>query len=514
MLPWLLAGALAAGGCRDGAEQARVEARDVGARRLASLADAWASGDCGAVSRLSAGFESKSPTRRAAVSYWLGRCRYAADDFVAARTVFDAAAATAAGSTEGAFGRRALYWSGRARYRLGDSGGADAALERFVERFTWDRDADDALYYRGKVRLRADDPEGALGHFSVLLAWGERASPFRRAGATLQSGRAEAALAASGIPGAEARARAWFRRVATTFPDSAYTDDAAYRDARLSAALGDAATAEGALARFEAEFPASSWRDGAGYHRGRALETLGRAAEAIALYEAFASDFPESPYLDNVDYRRGRVLFRLAEAADASDAPEAGTLYDAARAAFAAFLDRYPESSLSTGAAYHLGRSHQALGDGAAARAQYARVLEDDTSVYRDNAAYATGSSWYAEPGGRASALEAAIAAFASFLRAFPESSYVDDAAYFTARALYRLRRVTEAEAAFGAFVETYPQSSYVDNALYYLVLLRSAEGDCEGARAALNALRGLSTPSPYATEAASTVAACAGANR
>ena len=339
-------------------------------------------------------------------------------------------------------------------------------------------------------------------------------SRLRRAGATLQLGKLDAAEGlAAGEAGAAQRdrARALFTEVQVDFADTSYADDASYAAGRLLYDEGDHARARDALAAFERAWPASGLREGARYYQGRALEALDDFGPAEALYRTWPAEFPEGRYPDNADYRLGRVPFQQAEALADGDAEARAERYRAARTAFDAFLEAWPTSSLVDGARYHRGRAAYELGDLRAAEIDLAAV--GGGSVYADNAGYYLGRSRYdrAERDGVA-ALEAAIEAFDRLLATFPASDYADDAAYFRARALFRMPRMEAARAAFEALVVDYPDSPYVDNALYYSALAALASGDCAAGASAAERRRAAFPEAPDQADLEARVRACQGA--
>jgi TolA-binding protein len=502
-----LAGGLV--GCRAADEQARAEGEDAEGTRLAALAAAFDADDCAEVERLAKGYAPSTPLRLAAVSTWLGRCLYRGDRFVDAEAVLRPVAEA---TRVDPHTRKALYYLGRAVYRQGRFAEAEATFVEFERRFPWDTTADDAAYHRAKARFRADDLEGARGLFEALLARAD-VSRFREAGGVFQLGRIEAASGLAATPGPDAaaisRAYAHFETVATDFADTGFHDDAVYRAARLHYDLAEYDAAEAALSDFEAKFPDSGWREGAHYYRARAVEAAGRADAALALYTAWAATFPEGRYRDNAAYRAGQVHYGLAEAA--TDAGVADAAYDAAAAAFEAFLRDWPNSVLKTSGAYFLGRARYERGAYGEARARFAEVVADVDSAYVDNALYYTGRAHYEEAGvAGQGALEAAVAAFDDLLARFPESSYADDAAYFRARALFRLMRNADADAAFAALSAEHPESTYADNAVYHRVLLAVARGDCDAAATHLDTLRRTHPDSEFLPDAERAVLACA----
>jgi len=495
-------------GCRGEVEQARIEGRDAEGQRVGALAAAFDRGDCPEVERLAAGFRPTTALRLAAASTWLGRCLYQGGRFADAERVLEPVAAQQAHDP---FTRRALYQLGRAVYRQGRFDEAEATFVEFERRFARDTLADDAAYHRAKARLRADDLGGARALFEALL---ERphVSRFREAGAHFQLGRIEASVATRAAPALDAaaaeRAFARFALVERDFADTGFRDDAAYRAARLTYASGDFAQAEAALAQFEADYPDSSWREGARYYRGRSVEASGRADAAAALFASWSTDFPEGRYRDNAEYRLGQV--RYGEAGRLTGL-EADRAYDAAMTAFEAFLRAWPESSLRTSGQYFLGRALFERRRFAEARAQFTQVALDAESPYVDNALYYSGRADYeaASVAGPAS-LERAIASFDALLARFAVSPFADDAAYFRARALFRLMRNADADAAFTSFEEAYPSSPYVDNAIYHRLLLAAARGDCASAAALLASMRARFASSTLLPDAERVVLACA----
>ncbi len=486
--------------CRGSAEQAFLETDDAESRRVAAVAEAFAAARCDTVESLASGFASRRPLRVAAVSTWLGRCRYRAGRFEAAAQLFAAVAADR--SAIDPHTRKSAYFLGRAHQRLQRYADAERSFEDFLRRFPWDTAADDAAYHRARARFKGGDPEGARALFETLLTAPET-SELRRAGALYQLGRIDAERAPE--PEAVRRAFERFAAVRERYPDTGYVDDAAYRAGRLHYDLEAYPEAESTLGAFLAEFRDSGLRPGAAYYEARSVEEQRRWDEASTLYEPITRG--ETIYADNAAYRVARVAYRRAEAAS----PESTTLlFSEADAAFARFLTAWPDSSFRLGATYFQSRARSESGKKAEALAGFETVAASETSAYADNATYSVGKVHYDLAGTRGpEALESSIRAFDALAERFPTSVYADDGAYFRSRALFRLGRNAEAEGAFDALVLAFPTTPYADNALYYGVLLRGARGDCEGARARLGALRSRFPESDYLADAEQAVRAC-----
>lgn len=472
---------------------------------LIAIGEAFAAKDCATVETLSLGFTTTSVPRYDAVTTWLGRCQYRDGDFdAAAETLAEPAARLPAGPHT----PDAAYYAGRATYRTDAYEVALTALGGFEARFPHSARRDDALYWAGRALLHLDRPTEALAAFRGVLA-DPVATDSRRARATWQAGRAEVALAEEADDPSSPRwaaAAQWFQDALAGWASGSVADDAACDLAVLPYHRGRWTEAEQALGAFLAAWPNAGVRYRADWYRARAIEEQGDLDRAIAAYAAHEAAYADHSYADDARFRRGRAL---------SIEAEGGGDWAAAEDMLRGFLADWPTSSLRPGAAWYLGRATYEQGRFEEAVGALAEAVDAATSVYNDNALYYTGRAWYRVAWrGQTARYTDAVDAFDLLASRWPESSYVDNAAYFRARALFALGQAAEAEAGLEALLTEHPDSPYVDNALYWLVRVRLSGADCTGAAAALAALK--TTDSPYVAKAVARfeASACAGGAR
>lgn len=89
-----------------------------------------------------------------------------------------------------------------------------------------------------------------------------------------------------------------------------------------------------------------------------------RYAEAAAAFATFLQKYPDDELAPNAQYWLGEAYYVSQRNADAL-------------AAFEVVVDRYPSSTKAPGALFKIGRLHQAAGRGDVARASFERVLAD-----------------------------------------------------------------------------------------------------------------------------------------
>lgn len=89
-----------------------------------------------------------------------------------------------------------------------------------------------------------------------------------------------------------------------------------------------------------------------------------RYQEAAAAFAAFLDKYPQDELAPNAQYWLGEAHYVSQHNAEAL-------------AAFEVVLERFPASAKAPGALFKIGRLQQAAGNGAAARASYERILKD-----------------------------------------------------------------------------------------------------------------------------------------
>lgn len=352
-----------------------------------------------------------------------GHLRFAAGDYAAARTAFEAALAAAPDDTD------IPYWIAKCRLRSGETAPAAelfatyakahgdgplapaavfdsavayldgervdearAALSALLERYPQDRLVADALQLSAVAAYRAGDDAAVARHSSELLerfpehplavdAWrlaiesAFRAEHWPEVLQLVERGRpryasterwAEAAyragLAACRLE-QSADAGRYLAEVSTN-------GEIPERFAPAALALGDIgfqqadwASAEKWLTQYLASAERPQAGDEALLKRGIARARLERQADAVADFAALAAQWPQSPLVTRAQFERGQALLKLGDAG-------------AAEAAFASAGTNGIDGGVGSLAAYQQGVLAMAAGDYPRASAHFTRVIE------------------------------------------------------------------------------------------------------------------------------------------
>ena len=449
---------------------------------LRALLEAAADGDCPRVLAISdAGFRVDTVERADAANVAIGKCEYRTDLFDAAIAQLSEAAGRA---VPNAYTPQAAYYLARSQQRGGYPEAAERGFTHLEERFSNTRYFDDGLYHHGRVFLALALPDEANERF-LRLAQLDTIDGRMLAKATYGQGRAaelEGDLQTDPTlaPQFYERAIAVYAAVVDEHPTSSIADNALYRTGRVQRKRGMFADAVAAFDRLIDEHPASGLRPVTEYQRGRALLEAGDDVDAAAAFTAFIEAYPGHAFEDNARYRLGRSLY--AQGRKASGVLQANALFAQADQTLGELVEIMPRSNFVPAALYYAGRARYRSDDFAGAAERFSAVLDRGMTPYEDNASYYLGMSLYRQASTVDEYAEA-IAWFESVVSAFPTSIFVDNAAYFRARAMVDAGDLMAGADALRAFAGDYPDSVFADNALYYRVLALVDVPDCDAAR-------------------------------
>jgi TolA-binding protein len=221
--------------------------------------------------------------------------------------------------------------------------------------------------------------------------------------------------------------------------------------------------------------------DEAAFQAALALYDGGLFQAAIAAFEAFLDEYPGSERVDNAAYMIARCYYELGD-------------FATARQKLEAFLAAYPGSVLADHATYYLGRAEYELADYAAAIEDLGAVIAGyPGSVYVDNAHYYRGRCRFA-----LADYPSALADFEAVV-ALVASSFRDAAELWAGRAEYELGRLDNvpgsahlpaAEGWFEQLFADYPDSPYMAQGSYYYGLAAFYRDDFPAAADRFRALR------------------------
>lgn len=363
----------------------------------------------------------------------------------------------------------ATYYAARTVYSRGDYDRARTMLAPLLQA-TDSVYYDNALFYDGMSQYRkgkAQDVRAALEGALIPFGTLEAIVPpsFYRSGALYFGGRTLQAL------GRMSEALPRFESVVAAGDNNAYVDNAygrlveVYFDQRR---CDEAVTTLNAMRSAVPE--AVNTVDGATYDTARCLYETGRYTEAESMFALIARVDRASSDVIRALYFLGRARYRRDD-------------FDAAVEIFEEFRARYPGHPYSVRASYYAGRARyqQDALDSALAYFETTRAAPESTAEERFIAAatfYASRTRYsqaLADPPNAALRLTQALELTNDVLARFPTSSYMDNAAYFQGKILYRQERWDEARTAFSNFLLNYPTSGYRNLAHYFLA--RSAQG-------------------------------------
>ncbi|GAB6062664.1 tetratricopeptide repeat protein [Deferrisoma palaeochoriense] len=407
--------------------------------------------------------EADAPAFRAVAWYRIGQARLEASRFAEAAEAF----ARALEPESAGVAPHASLGLGVARFRAGDSQGAEDALYGFLLRYP---------DHPGRDTAR------------LLLAW----ILLDRGKAPEAAEQLRAVAQAAGDPDLKAAAR--------------------YGLVRASIQRGDLEAAARALA----EVPEGEWNHRARVALGRALLEAARAEEALAVLRPVADrDVPVARYLaGEALYALGRfgdaaVEFRRVPDASALAAParhrEGLCLLLAGRADEAATVLRralaaHPTYERRDWLRAWLGEALYRLGDLEGAAEAFAAVPEG--SAAEPLARY--GEAWIAFDQRR---WDEAARRFAAFLARFPEDPNRDEALLARARALYNRRDLPAALSALDRLEATAADPYYRSAARFFRGWMLARSGDDRRAEQILSALVAEDSRGPFAVEARRTLA-------
>lgn len=229
--------------------------------------------------------------------------------------------------------------------------------------------------------------------------------------------------------------------------------------------------------------------DEAAFQAALALYDAGQWQAARAAFEAFLDAFPGSARADNAAYLAARCTFELGDLVGARQQLEA-------------FLAAYPSTVLADQATYFLGRAEYELADYAAAVADLGTVIAGyPGSPYVDNAHYYRGRARFelADYVSAVGDFEAVVAVDAS--------SFRDAATLWAGRSEYELGRqdnaptsahLLAADTWFEQLFADFPGSPYQDDASYYYGLAAFHRDDFGASAARFRALRDTFPTSVY----------------
>jgi TolA-binding protein len=289
-----------------------------------------------------------------------------------------------------------------------------------------------------------------------------------------------------------ALATAAYNNLLANYPTSIFIDNAAYRLARLDY---DLAVADGkdpllfntAITSFlsvisdtEGSDDVAQYHIARSYHRIADINGTGLTTDYNLARDEYAkvnsTSYPDSIYIDNAAYQLVSIDYDLA-VANGLD-----------KTLFTNVITRFQNVITSTEgsddiAQYYIARSYHEIAnivdlasspnDYLVARTEYAKVNSTSypNSAYIDNASYQSAKSYYDEAVYHTSIYAGAITPLTNFTTSFPTSSWIDDGNYYLGHS-YRRQAIPDYANALSQYnlVLAYTLSDILhDNAQYYI---------------------------------------------
>jgi TolA-binding protein len=275
------------------------------------------------------------------------------------------------------------------------------AWSTFIRTYPADSRVDRAYHYLGVCQLKANQPAAAINTLQTAITNYPRSEFVEPS--LLQLGMAQYSLAQSGKAEQYDRAMATFARQIGQFPRGKSAAAALFYWGECLYARGKKTEAIAKYAQLLREYPGSELAADALYAVGVSQQDLEQHETAEKTFAQFLAKYPENTLVTEVTMRRGdalagmkqyeeaiRLLSKAAATkgftlADYATLRQAMTLAETqqpaeAAAAYAALVKRFPKSDYLPQAAMAGGKIYFGLGQYAAARELFARLLEDPQS--------------------------------------------------------------------------------------------------------------------------------------
>lgn len=400
-------------------------------------------------------------------------------------------------------GTRIKEARGRILYRLGTEAFAGADYAGAIDHFTrslqdgqYNRQTKaDALFWRGEVRYRLGDCNGAAADYRQFLATetgrddeAQRAAAYYNLGYTaFQQGQ-------------YTQARTYFERSIGMMQNSASAQQVSLKADALSR-LGDChfhARDFAAAERYYAEAAATDGGQGdyALYQKAFAMGLQKDYKGKVETLAGMLTAYPQSAYADDALYEQGRAYVQLGQD-------------DRAIASFTELTTRYPESATARKAAGEIGLLHYRNDRYEQAIAAYKRVIEQYPGSEEARQAARDLKSVYIDLN--------RVDDYAAYADAHKETIRFntderDSLTYLAAEKAYVRGDKETAETALNAYLTSFPEGSFRQEAHYYLGMAAYAKGDTETAATHLDKV--LEFPAGRFSEEAMTTAAELAFNR
>ncbi|MDQ1256374.1 MAG: Tetratricopeptide repeat protein [Candidatus Hydrogenedentes bacterium] len=336
---------------------------------------------------------------------------------------------------------RSQLAKGEALYQLKRLDDAEGALSPLTDPAIAEDIRGRALYYVGKLKQDAGNPDAAQQAFNTLIKElpNHALAPFARyqlAFVCLARNDLESAAIA-------------FSEVATSNVDTALRTESRFRAAETYDKIGWFTAAVKEYERLQEEFPGSEFAQRAAYGYAWALYHAGKFAEASVAAEKFIAENAEAPQKVGILYLRGNCLQQQKQF------PEAEKVYRQIQQDF-------PESEFAIRSRYKLAWVLYLSGNVQEAKQQAMSFLDSrENEALLGDAAFLLGTIEASEGN-----FEDAYEEFRLVAEKYAASEFGPEALYKAGECLAQLGRTEEAATVFENFAKTYPENALTEQAI------------------------------------------------
>ncbi|MDH5548170.1 MAG: outer membrane protein assembly factor BamD [Gammaproteobacteria bacterium] len=254
-------------------------------------------------------------------------------------------------------------------------------------------------------------------------------------------------------------ARTDFQVVLDKYPTGTYVIPSKYGIAKTYYSEKSFLVAVELFEQYMKEVSSSPKSDNVMYYLARSYQELGDNPSAIEKFNQLKSGYPLSKWIDEASYQLGKIYYFQ-------------TNYNAAIDEFIIVITDFPNSNVFDSSLYYVARIMHRKNQFEAARMKYDIIVSSyPDGTYADNANYYRCASYYDE--GELSAntalFDTASYELNTFIDKFPLSAYVENAYYYIVRSNLRLGNISVAEGFYTTLVTNFPSSVYLDDAEFYI---------------------------------------------